>query len=82
MNGRIVRGDLSVIKALPLKNENAHYCFTVDSPIPFGSYTLPTYSKGIYIASWSDAVLIAVDFTGVLYIGFRNNGKWERFRKI
>lgn len=82
MNTSIECAKLIPIKALPSKSENAHYCFTVDTSIPFGSYTLPMYAKGIYIAHWGDAVLLAVDFTGMLYIGFRNGGNWGNFRKI
>ena len=57
--------------------------FTVNSDIPFGSYTLPTYAKGITIGfKNSDMALIAVSPTGKLYCAFRNGREWGSFREI
>lgn len=51
------------------------------SQVPCGSLYIPTYSKGVYVDSGSDAIIIGVDSSTNIYVGFRNGTTWTG-RKI
>lgn len=71
------------ISKLP-EEKNGGYTFYVTSDITSsGGITIPIYSRGIFICSYnsSDGVLIAVDTSRNLYVGYRNTMSWY-LRKI
>lgn len=54
-----------------------------DANIEIGGIIIPNYSKGLLITHNSnDASLIAIDYNGNTYIGFRNNNTWQNMNKI
>jgi hypothetical protein len=69
------------IESLPQNTEQGVMPFSVNVNIPFGSYTLPQYSKGIMVCSGNDAILLAVDPSGDLYTAFRNTRNWGNYQK-
>lgn len=59
--------------------------FTASTNIAFGSYTLPTYSKGVIVSSGvggNDAILYASSSDGNVFSAFRNGTSWGSFRKL
>lgn len=66
-----------------LPQDNKSFFVHANSNVPFPSgLTIPTYSKGVFITNGGkDGVIMMVDVTNNLYIGFRNGGTWSG-RKI
>lgn len=79
-NQRIAKG----INHLPTTSEERYSIpVNADSWVPFpGGPSIPTYSKGIYVSNGGrDAVIMMVDASNNLYVGFRNGDNWTG-RKI
>lgn len=66
-----------------LPQENKSFFVNAHSNVPFPSgLTIPTYSKGVFVTNGGqDGVIMMVDVSNNLYIGFRNGGTWSG-RKI
>lgn len=66
-----------------LPQDNTSFFVNANSNVSFPSgLTIPTYSKGIFVTNGGkDGVIMMVDFSNNLYIGFRNGGTWSG-RKI
>lgn len=66
-----------------LPQDNKSFFVHAKSNVPFPSgLTIPIYSKGVFITNGGeDGVIMMVDVTNNLYIGFRNGGTWSG-RKI
>lgn len=66
-----------------LPQDNKSFFVNANSNVPFPSgLTIPKYSKGVFITNGGeDGVIMMVDVTNNLYIGFRNGGTWSG-RKI
>lgn len=66
-----------------LPQDNKSFFVHASSNVPFPSgLTIPKYSKGVFITNGGeDGVIMMVDVTNNLYIGFRNGGTWSG-RKI
>lgn len=66
-----------------LPQDNKSFFVHANSNVPFPSgLTIPKYSKGVFITNGGkDGVIMMVDVTNNLYIGFRNGGTWSG-RKI
>lgn len=75
--------NVRVINELPVQG-SASFFFYVNKTLQIGNVTIPIHSRGTYLSDDSspDAVLIASDYSGNLYVGFRNNGIWSTCRKI
>lgn len=66
-----------------LPQENKSFFVNAHSNVPFPSgLTIPVYSKGVFVTNGGqDGVIMMVDVSNNLYIGFRNGGIWSG-RKI
>lgn len=66
-----------------LPQENKSFFVNAHSNVPFPSgLTIPVYSKGVFVTNGGqDGVIIMIDLSNNLYIGFRNGGTWSG-RKI
>lgn len=66
-----------------LPQDNKSFFVHANSNVPFPSgLTIPTYSKGVFVTNGGkDGVIMMVDDSNNLYIGFRNGGTWSG-RKI
>lgn len=66
-----------------LPQDNKSFFVHAHSNVPFSDgLTIPTYSKGVFVTNGgSDGVIMMVDVSNNLYIGFRNSGNWTG-RKI
>lgn len=66
-----------------LPQDNKSFFVHAKSNVPFPSgLTIPTYSKGVFVTNGGkDGVIMMVDASNNLYIGFRNGGTWSG-RKI
>lgn len=66
-----------------LPQENKSFFVNAHSNVPFPSgLTIPVYSKGVFVTNGGqDGVIIMIDVSNNLYIGFRNGGTWSG-RKI
>lgn len=66
-----------------LPQDNKSFFVHAGSNVPFPSgLTIPTYSKGVFVTNGGrDGVIIMIDVSNNLYIGFRNGGTWSG-RKI
>jgi hypothetical protein len=66
-----------------LPQDNKSFFVHAKSNVPFPSgLTIPTYSKGVFVTNGGkDGVIMMVDVSNNLYIGFRNGGTWSG-RKI
>ena len=66
-----------------LPQENKSFFVNAHSNVPFPSgLTIPTYSKGVFVTNGGkDGIIMMVDVSNNLYIGFRNGGTWSG-RKI
>ena len=66
-----------------LPHDNKSFFVHANSNVPFPSgLTIPKYSKGVFITNGGeDGVIMMVDVTNNLYIGFRSGGTWSG-RKI
>lgn len=66
-----------------LPQENKSFFVNAHSNVPFPSgLTIPVYSKGVFVTNGGqDGVIIMIDASSNLYIGFRNGGTWSG-RKI
>lgn len=69
------------IDNLPQDNKSFFVHASSNVPFPTG-LTIPTYSKGVFVTNGGkDGVIMMVDVSNNLYIGFRNGGTWSG-RKI
>lgn len=75
--------NVRVINELPVQG-SASFFFYVNKTLQINDITIPIHSRGIYLSDDSspDAVLMAADYSGNLFVGFRNNGVWSVARKI
>lgn len=66
-----------------LPQDNKSFFVHANSNVPFPSgLTIPTYSKGVFVTNGGkDGVIMMIDVSNNLYIGFRNGGTWSG-RKI
>lgn len=66
-----------------LPQENKSFFVNAHSNVTFPSgLTIPVYSKGVFVTNGGqDGVIIMIDVSNNLYIGFRNGGTWSG-RKI
>lgn len=66
-----------------LPQDNKSFFVHANSNVPFPSgLMIPTYSKGVFVTNGGkDGVIMMVDVSNNLYIGFRNGGIWSG-RKI
>lgn len=66
-----------------LPQDNKSFFVHAESNVPFPSgLTIPTYSKGVFVTNGGkDGVIMMIDVSNNLYIGFRNGGTWSG-RKI
>nr|DAU61200.1 MAG TPA: hypothetical protein [Caudoviricetes sp.] len=66
-----------------LPQDSTSFFVNANSNVPFPSgLTIPTYSKGVFVTNGGkDGVIMMVDDSNNLYVGFRNNGTWSG-RKI
>ena len=66
-----------------LPQENKSFFVNAHSNVPFPSgLTIPIYSKGVFVTNGGkDGIIMMVDVSNNLYIGFRNGGDWTG-RKI
>lgn len=66
-----------------LPQDNKSFFVHAKSNVPFPSgLTIPTYSKGVFVTNGGkDGVIMMIDVSNNLYIGFRNGGTWSG-RKI
>jgi hypothetical protein len=66
-----------------LPQENKSFFVNAHSNVPFPSgLAIPVYSKGVFVTNGGqDGVIIMIDVSNNLYIGFRNGGTWSG-RKI
>lgn len=66
-----------------LPQENKSFFVNAHSNVPFPSgLTIPVYSKGVFVTNGGqDGIIMMVDVSNNLYIGFRNGGTWSG-RKI
>lgn len=66
-----------------LPQENKSFFVNTHSNVPFPSgLTIPVYSKGVFVTNGGqDGIIMMVDVSNNLYIGFRNGGTWSG-RKI
>lgn len=68
---------LKSLSEIPSETESRMYPFTATANlVPDSGNTIPTYAKGIFECSGNDSILIAVDYSRNLYIGFRNGATW------
>lgn len=69
------------INNLPQDNESFFVHAKSNVPFPSG-LTIPIYSKGVFVTNGGkDGVIMMIDVSNNLYIGFRNGGTWSG-RKI
>lgn len=83
-----IKSDIASIKKLKadaiakdidnLPQDNKSFFVNAHSNIPFpDGLTIPTYSKGVFVTNGgSDGIIMMVDVSNNLYIGFRNGGNW------
>lgn len=83
-----IKSDISFIKKLKadaiaknidnLPQDNKSFFVHAHSNVPFpDGLTIPTYSKGVFVTNGgSDGIIMMVDASNNLYIGFRNGGNW------
>lgn len=66
-----------------LPQDNKSFFVHAKSNVPFPSgLTIPIYSKGVFVTNGGkDGVIMMIDVSNNLYIGFRNGGTWSG-RKI
>lgn len=66
-----------------LPQDNKSFFVHAKSNVPFPSgLMIPTYSKGVFVTNGGkDGVIMMIDVSNNLYIGFRNGGTWSG-RKI
>lgn len=88
-----VKSDIASIKNLKadviakdidhLPQDNKSFFVNAHSNVPFpDGLTIPVYSKGLFVTNGGqDGVIMMVDASNNLYIGFRNGGNWTG-RKI
>lgn len=88
-----IKSDIASIKNLKadaiakdidhLPQDNKSFFVNAHSNVPFpDGLTIPIYSKGIFVTNGgSDGVIMMIDVSNNLYIGFRNGGNWTG-RKI
>lgn len=68
---------LKSLSEIPAETGIRMYPFTATANlVPDRGNTIPTYAKGIFECSGNDSILMAVDSSRNLYIGFRNGATW------
>lgn len=80
---KISKTDVATKDIDHLPQENKSFFVNAHSNVPFPSgLTIPVYSKGVFVTNGGqDGVIIMIDLSNNLYIGFRNGGTWSG-RKI
>lgn len=78
-----LKADALAKKINNLPQDNKSFFVNASSNVSFPSgLTIPVYSKGVFVTNGGkDGVIMMVDVSNNLYIGFRNSGTWSG-RKI
>lgn len=80
---KISKADVIAKNIDHLPQDDKSFFVHAHSNVPFpDGLAIPAYSKGVFVTNGgSDGIIMMVDFSNNLYIGFRNGGNWTG-RKI
>ena len=76
----MISGIPFIMESLPDIDKNRAFVFTVTSDSTLNKTDMKGYTKGIYIPSNRDAVIIGLSYTNNVYFRYRNNGKWQALK--
>lgn len=80
LNGKIEK-ILKISKAIEaLPSEAYSYTFNTTAQIPFGNRTMYKSTKGIFVTTGVDGILLAVGTDGTFYTSYRDGDKWQGFK--